>query len=315
VPKRSLRWPVPALASVVYENSATRGCHPAGVCTERERMALALASANAYPMQSTTRRFATSSKSGSKPNPFAGKSPYEILEVPKSADVKAIKLAYYKAAKLHHPDMVDESERETARAKFQMIAAAYELLSDPQKRKLYDDGQGMWGRASGANANWQQQQQQANPQSGGTQDWWSSQGSYQSNTQAYEQWENLWDFTKEDRHVVEQALEDYQNDLKEEFLYARDCIQRGDFQEAYNIAKSHKGLILGVGVPVVVVLRFPVLIAVAFTSILRFHKMIEFVFLNALIALKVTGVGKDLWRKVVAMARRRSEARRVERKR
>ena len=50
----------------------------------------------------------------------------------------------------------------------------------------------------------------------------------------------------------------------------------------------------------VVVLRFPALIALAFTSILRFHKMIEFVILNALIALKVTGVGKDLWRKVCA---------------
>jgi hypothetical protein len=65
---------------------------------------------------------------------------------------------------------------------------------------------------------------------------------------------------------------------------------------------------------VVVVLRFPALIALAFTSVLRFHKMIEFVFLNTLIALKVTGVGKDLWRKVVAMARRRSDARRVQRR-
>ena len=79
-------------------------------------------------------------------------------------------------------------------------------------------------------------------------------------------------------------------------------------------AHTHFRIILGIGVPVVVVLRFPALIALAFTSVLRFHKMIEFVFLNTLIALKVTGVGKDLWRKVVAMARRRSDARRVQRR-
>jgi len=81
-------------------------------------------------MRSLARPFATSSRAGggkAKPNPFAGKSPYEILEIPTTADVKTIKLAYYKAAKLHHPDMVDEQDRETARAKFQMIAAAYEV--------------------------------------------------------------------------------------------------------------------------------------------------------------------------------------------
>jgi len=59
----------------------------------------------------------------------------------------------------------------------------------------------MWGRASGANANWQQQAQQANPRggAGGTQDWWSSQGSYQSPGAANQQWEDMWDFTREDR--------------------------------------------------------------------------------------------------------------------
>jgi len=62
-------------------------------------------------MQATIRKFATSSKPSSKANPFAGKTPYEILDVPKTADVRTVKLAYYKAAKLHHPDMVDESER------------------------------------------------------------------------------------------------------------------------------------------------------------------------------------------------------------
>ena len=64
----------------------------------------------------------------------------------------------------------------------------------------------------------------------------------------------------------------------------------------------------------VLVLRFPALIALAFTSVLRFHRLIEAVLLYGLIALKVTGVGKELWRKVIAIAKRRSEARRVQRR-
>mmetsp|Transcript_134828 Transcript_134828/g.319613 ORF Transcript_134828/g.319613 Transcript_134828/m.319613 type:complete len:431 (-) Transcript_134828:303-1595(-) len=69
----------------------------------------------------------------------AGKDYYKILGVNKKADDKALKKAYKKLALKWHPDKhVDDKEKATA--KFQEIAEAYETLSDPEKRKLFDLG-------------------------------------------------------------------------------------------------------------------------------------------------------------------------------
>ena len=70
------------------------------------------------------------------------KSYYSTLGVKKDADDTAIKRAYRKLAKLHHPDKGgDES-------KFKEVNSAYEVLSDKKKRELYD----MYGEA-GINPN------------------------------------------------------------------------------------------------------------------------------------------------------------------
>jgi DnaJ family protein A protein 2 len=57
---------------------------------------------------------------------------YEVLEVSKDATPKQIKKAYYNLSKLHHPDRGGDEH------KFKEMAAAYEILSDPEKRKAYD---------------------------------------------------------------------------------------------------------------------------------------------------------------------------------
>jgi len=57
---------------------------------------------------------------------------YETLEVEKTATAKEIKKAYFRLSKLHHPDKGGDEH------KFKEIAAAYEILSDEQKRKAYD---------------------------------------------------------------------------------------------------------------------------------------------------------------------------------
>ena len=61
---------------------------------------------------------------------------YEVLGVDKKADEASIKKAYRKLAKKYHPD----SNRGNAAAeqKFKDISRAYAVLSDPEKRKLYD---------------------------------------------------------------------------------------------------------------------------------------------------------------------------------
>ena len=60
---------------------------------------------------------------------------YKILGVPKGADDKAIKTAYRRLARKHHPDVAKGKD---SAARFQEIAEAYEVLGDAEKRKRYD---------------------------------------------------------------------------------------------------------------------------------------------------------------------------------
>merc|ERR1712226_532023 len=57
---------------------------------------------------------------------------YETLEIEKNATAKEIKKAYFRLSKTHHPDKGGDEH------KFKEIAAAYEILSDEEKRKSYD---------------------------------------------------------------------------------------------------------------------------------------------------------------------------------
>ncbi len=63
---------------------------------------------------------------------------YNILGVPKNASDEDIKKAYRKLAREHHPDMVADADKTTAEKRFKEINEAYQVLSDPQKRKMYD---------------------------------------------------------------------------------------------------------------------------------------------------------------------------------
>ncbi|KAL9645074.1 hypothetical protein ABK040_004565 [Willaertia magna] len=66
-----------------------------------------------------------------------GKDYYAILGVSRDADEKAIKSAYRKLALKWHPDRNPEG-KEMAEEKFKEIAEAYEVLSDSNKRSIYD---------------------------------------------------------------------------------------------------------------------------------------------------------------------------------
>lgn len=67
-----------------------------------------------------------------------GKDYYNILGVGKTASPDDIKKAYRKLAREHHPDAVGAGDKEAAEKRFKEINEAYRVLSDPEKRKMYD---------------------------------------------------------------------------------------------------------------------------------------------------------------------------------
>jgi len=67
------------------------------------------------------------------------RDPYEVLGVPRSASAAAIKSAFRKAAKKHHPDSNKGDPK--AAARFAEINAANEILGDEDKRKQFDRGE------------------------------------------------------------------------------------------------------------------------------------------------------------------------------
>ncbi len=67
-----------------------------------------------------------------------GKDYYKILGVSKTATADEIKKAYRKLALKWHPDRVAPDKKDEAQAKFQEIGAAFDTLSDPEKKRIYD---------------------------------------------------------------------------------------------------------------------------------------------------------------------------------
>ncbi|HVX79207.1 MAG TPA: J domain-containing protein [Bradyrhizobium sp.] len=67
------------------------------------------------------------------------RDPYEVLGVPRGASAAAIKSAYRKLAKKHHPD--NNKNDPKAAARFSEINTANEIIGDEEKRKQYDRGE------------------------------------------------------------------------------------------------------------------------------------------------------------------------------
>jgi len=64
---------------------------------------------------------------------------YKVLNIEKTAKAAEIKKAYHRASLKYHPDRVKDEEKEDATKKFQAVSAVYSVLSDDDKKGLYDE--------------------------------------------------------------------------------------------------------------------------------------------------------------------------------
>lgn len=114
---------------------------------------------------------------------------YTVLGVPKTAGEAEIKSAYRKLAMKHHPDR-NQGNKQASESKFKEINEAYEVLSDPKKRKMYDQ----YGK------DWESGQGYRPPPGGGRQQY-RQPGGYQHQSQGgqgggFEQFGEFSDFFK-----------------------------------------------------------------------------------------------------------------------
>ena len=144
---------------------------------------------------------------------------YALLGLPKDADSKEIKRAFRTLAKRHHPDHNPENPR--AAEKFIEVATAFEILSDPARRALYDEfgAQSLQDDFDPALARWQATQ--AKPPPHVQQDSWSSAkgaaqgGSFRSIFERV--WEQHSPFSKEaDESLYHNVFVEHGEDLHQE---------------------------------------------------------------------------------------------------
>eukprot|EP01041_Mallomonas_annulata_P000768 gene768-1465_t len=205
-------------------------------------------------------------------------NPYEILGIPKTADLKQIKIAYFREAKKHHPDLNPGDAK--AKDRFQKVAYAYEILSDPVRKAKFDSTGRTEEKSSYYDAkyryNYQHQKPQQDPE---------------------EMFRNVWN----DLEVVLDAWKSLMEDTIKDLSTALTAVDKGDWKPAMDVIQRNKGIIFGVVIPTVLFLRFPVLVIPAL-------RMIYGIVPIALTVLIRTGqmelVARWLWRAIVEAARK-----------
>lgn len=116
----------------------TASCRPAGATPSPSAQSLSFSSSIAGPSHLSGAQWQprrTSRQRRAAIVTHASRDFYKILGVARDADKKTIKSAYRQLARKFHPDVNKEADAED---KFKDISAAYEVLSDDEKKSIYD---------------------------------------------------------------------------------------------------------------------------------------------------------------------------------
>jgi len=202
---------------------------------------------------------------------------YERLGLKPPSDPREIKMAYFKRAKECHPDLHGDAKRE----EFQKLSEAYAVLSDPEKKRMYD--------ASGyreSSSSRQQTYQQRNAD--------------EEMDEALRQFWNVW---------MEFGVQDYFDTIQRELQEAYNASTRtGSIGPLYDFALRNKGVVLAVLVPTIVLFRFPFLaVAVGRFGLSIFAAVLQLAMRNPELGALIA---RALWRLLAAAQRSRIPGRR-----
>ena len=136
---------------------------------------------------------------------------YKILGVDIKSTEKQIKEQYYKLAKKHHPDLNNGVSTDF----FKEMTAAYEILSDQEKRKKYDQlrnysSEGFWNSSNSQHTN-----QNSNPGQGQQYSNFNSQNYY--NTNSNQNKSKMWQFTYFDKRTGQKKTFNFNDDAFKNF--------------------------------------------------------------------------------------------------
>lgn len=211
-------------------------------------------------------------------------TPFEVLGVPKTATKSELKSAYFKEAKKWHPDLNPNNPK--AKAQFQKLANAYEILENDSNRREYESFS-KYGQ---------------NNNSGFT-------DSYNNSTNnehaSYKSPESVFDSVMEDVETMKEAIQLYMKDLDEEAKQLVECIGEGKWNEAFEIVKANKGFFAAIllpVIPIVIFFRSPALFFTV-TRVVMFAG--NAILVGMLRSNNLTVFARTLWKATVDIAKRR----------
>ena len=171
---------------------------------------------------------------------------YKLFEVPNDADISTLRSAFRKKVKSCHPDLfqhVSPEERKNLQKKFVRLSQAYETLSDPKKRQLFD----LRLRKSSVKAGQQDVKEYRSTSNSSRrnnfkQNSASSRSNYKSTSE--ESGDTLEDLIRDVEEVLGQFGLNFKDPLEMLVDWAREVYQEltGAFNEQEEYNKDHAGL-------------------------------------------------------------------------